>query len=110
MSGLVLYRSAPWAPGSTENLLRSHNVPRNGGLSVRYAQVGDRRFRVVRDDWQSGWFATEVFEDGEDVWVSPSGEESLDARVHGVDYDLKFSAYSTRLADVRRAILEATRA
>ena len=108
-TSIVFAKVAPWPRPAgllDDRLIREENAERNGGATQRFAYVGERMFRIERESWGFGWYVTEVFSSGLATWVAPDGTESIHARAHGFDHDLKFLRYASRLSEARRVIID----
>lgn len=101
MNTITLHKAAPWATPRQrkhDHMLRYHRAEPNGGATARYAQVGNRYFKVMRTSWNAGWFVTEIDKAGEDIWVG-------DPLKGG---DLKFLVSVGNLDQARKAIEQET--
>lgn len=62
MAAVTLSQRAPW------------NARLGNPYRTRWAQVGDRRFRVAADSLDAIWFVDEVDEDGEPIGAVVDGK------------------------------------
>lgn len=86
---IALSKTAPW------------NSALTNGYRDRFAQVGERRFKVYAESLEAGWYIEEVDHDGEPLVKSFDTSRPRDEW-----FEFGFMASAMTLAEARRIIAE----